>query len=93
MRTVEKHGGLDAYLLQARNAELAVEARELKREIAAAKLAQIAVALIIIFKTQRQMRAGSSMSRNILGLKYWRANSGIFQRPIQLVISRAVYRG
>ena len=40
MRTVEKHGGLDAYLLQARNAELAVEARELKREITAAKLAE-----------------------------------------------------
>ena len=38
MRTVEKHGGLDAYLLQARNAELAAEARELKREIEAAKL-------------------------------------------------------
>ena len=38
MRTVEKHGGLDAYLLQDRNAELAVEARELKREITAAKL-------------------------------------------------------
>ena len=40
MRTVEKHGGLDAYLSQARNAELAVEARELKREIVAAKLAK-----------------------------------------------------
>ena len=40
MRTVEKHGGLDAYLLQARNAELAAEARELKREISAAKLVQ-----------------------------------------------------
>ena len=40
MRTVEKHGGLDAYLLQARNAELAAEARELKREITAAKLAK-----------------------------------------------------
>jgi large subunit ribosomal protein L28 len=40
MRTVEKHGGLDAYLLQARNAELAVEARELKRKITAAKLAE-----------------------------------------------------
>ena len=40
MRTVEKHGGLDSYLLQARNAELAVEARELKREIAAVKLAK-----------------------------------------------------
>ena len=37
MRTVEKHGGLDAYLLQARNAELAVEARELKRQITAAQ--------------------------------------------------------
>ena len=40
MRTVEKHGGLDAYLLQARNAELAAEARELKREIAAVKLSK-----------------------------------------------------
>ena len=39
MRTIEKHGGLDAYLLQARNAELASEARELKRKIAAARLA------------------------------------------------------
>lgn len=35
MRTVEKHGGLDAFLLQARNAELAEEAQRLKREIAA----------------------------------------------------------
>ena len=40
MRTVEKHGGLDGYLLQARNAELAVEARALKREITLAKLAE-----------------------------------------------------
>ena len=40
MRTVEKHGGLDAYLSQARNAELGVEARQLKREIVAAKLAK-----------------------------------------------------
>ena len=40
MRTVEKHGGLDAYLLQARNAELALEAQELKREIAAVKLVE-----------------------------------------------------
>ena len=40
MRTVEKHGGLDSYLMQARNSELAVEARELKREITAAKLAE-----------------------------------------------------
>ena len=39
MRTVEKHGGLDAFLMQARNAELAVEARELKRVIMAAKSA------------------------------------------------------
>jgi large subunit ribosomal protein L28 len=40
MRTVEKHGGLDAYLLQARNAELAVEAQELKREITAAQASE-----------------------------------------------------
>ena len=40
MRTVEKHGGLDPYLSQARNAELAVEARELKRRITAAKSAK-----------------------------------------------------
>ena len=37
MRTVEKHGGLDAFLLQARNAELAEEAQQLKREIKAAQ--------------------------------------------------------
>ena len=37
MRTVEKHGGLDAFLLQARNTELADEARQLKREIIAAQ--------------------------------------------------------
>ena len=40
MRTIEKHGGLDAFLMQARNAELAVEARALKREITLAKLAE-----------------------------------------------------
>jgi len=40
MRTVEKHGGLDTYLLQARNAELAVEAQELKREITAAQASE-----------------------------------------------------
>lgn len=40
MRTVEKHGGLDAYLLQARNAELAVEAQELKREMTAAQASE-----------------------------------------------------
>ena len=39
MRTVEKHGGLDAFLLQARNAELAEEAQQLKREIVAAQAA------------------------------------------------------
>ena len=39
MRTVEKHGGLDAFLLQARNAELSVEAQQLKREIIAAQAA------------------------------------------------------
>ena len=32
IRTIEKHGGLDAFLLQARNAELADEARALKKE-------------------------------------------------------------
>ena len=37
MRTVEKHGGLDAFLLQARNAELAKEAQQLKREIVSAQ--------------------------------------------------------
>ena len=37
MRTVEKHGGLDAFLLQARNAELAEKAQQLKREIIAAQ--------------------------------------------------------
>ena len=39
MRTIEKHGGLDAFLMQARNAELADEARQLKREIKAAQTA------------------------------------------------------
>ena len=38
MRTVEKHGGLDAFLLQARNTELADDAQQLKREIVAAQL-------------------------------------------------------
>ena len=37
MRTVEKHGGLDAFLLQARNSELAEEAQKLKREILTAQ--------------------------------------------------------
>ena len=39
MRTIEKHGGLDSFLMQARNAELADEARQLKREIKAARAA------------------------------------------------------
>ena len=38
MRTVEKHGGLDAFLLQARNADLAKVAQQIKREIVAAQL-------------------------------------------------------
>ena len=37
MRTVEKHGGLDAFLLQARNADLAKVAQQIKREIVAAQ--------------------------------------------------------
>ncbi len=40
MRTIEKHGGLDAFLMQARNAELADEAKALKREILVARKAQ-----------------------------------------------------
>ncbi len=39
IRTVEKHGGLDAFLLQARNVELADDARALKREILATQSA------------------------------------------------------
>ena len=35
IRTIEKHGGLDAFLMQARNAELADDARALKREMLA----------------------------------------------------------
>ena len=38
MRTVEKHGGLDAFLLQTRNADLAKVAQQIKREIVAAQL-------------------------------------------------------
>ena len=37
MRTVEKHGGLDTFLLQARNTELAEDAQQLKREIVTAQ--------------------------------------------------------
>ena len=36
IRTIEKHGGLDAFLMQARNAELADDARALKREMMSA---------------------------------------------------------
>ena len=36
IRTVEKHGGLDAFLIQAKNSELAEEARAIKSEILAA---------------------------------------------------------
>ena len=39
IRTIEKHGGLDSFLLQARNAELADYARSLKREILAVQSA------------------------------------------------------
>ena len=35
IRTVEKHGGIDTYLIQAKNSELAKEARALKSEILA----------------------------------------------------------
>ena len=38
MRTVEKHGGLDAFLLQARNKELTDDAKQLKSDIIAAQL-------------------------------------------------------
>ena len=40
MRTIEKRCGLDAFLMQARNAELADEAKMLKREIMAASAAE-----------------------------------------------------
>ena len=33
IRTVEKHGGIDPFLIQARNSELADEARVIKSEI------------------------------------------------------------
>ena len=39
IRTIEKHGGLDSFLLQASNAELADDARSLKREILAVQSA------------------------------------------------------
>ena len=34
MRTVDRHGGLDAYLLQAKDDKLSLNARRLKRRIA-----------------------------------------------------------
>ena len=36
IRTVEKHGGIDSFLIQAKNTELAKEARVIKSEIIAA---------------------------------------------------------
>ena len=36
IRTVEKHGGIDSFLIQAKNSELAEEARAIKSEIIAA---------------------------------------------------------
>ena len=33
IRTVEKHGGIDSFLIQAKNSELAEEARAIKSEI------------------------------------------------------------
>ena len=36
IRTVEKHGGIDAFLIQAKNSELAEEALAIKSEILAA---------------------------------------------------------
>ena len=36
IRTVEKHGGIDTFLIQAKNSELAEEARAIKSEILAA---------------------------------------------------------
>ena len=49
MRTIEKHGGLDAFLMQARNAELADEARQLKREIKAAQAADCGADGVLAF--------------------------------------------
>ena len=40
LRTVEHRGGLDAYLLKARDDELSLKARRLKRDIAKATEAQ-----------------------------------------------------
>ena len=40
LRTVEKRGGLDGYLLKARDAELSSELRRLKQRLALARTAQ-----------------------------------------------------
>ncbi len=40
LRTVEKRGGLDGYLLKARNAELSSELRRLKQRLTLARAAQ-----------------------------------------------------
>jgi ribosomal protein L28 len=37
LRTIDHRGGLDAYLLKARDAELSVELRRLKRQVIAAR--------------------------------------------------------
>ena len=39
IRTVEKHGGIDSFLIQAKNSDLAEEARAIKSEIIAASQA------------------------------------------------------
>jgi large subunit ribosomal protein L28 len=44
LRTVEKRGGLDGFLLKARNTELSSELRRLKQRLIAARAAQSAAA-------------------------------------------------
>ena len=39
MRTVERHGGLDAYLLNTPNSRLSLEAQRVKRKVARARAA------------------------------------------------------
>ena len=39
LRTIDHRGGLDAFLLQARNADLSLELRRLKRQVMAARSA------------------------------------------------------
>ena len=40
LRTVEKRGGLDGYLLKARNTDLSAELKRLKQRLIAARAAQ-----------------------------------------------------